>query len=86
MLKIVTSVSSEPEAQMICQRLSESGITAIPERSIGGPTWGRSGAQDVYVDESDLERARALLASEAQPVSDEELARLAEEAGPAPPD
>jgi len=81
MLKIVTSVSSEPEAEMVCARLAEAGIQAMPQRSTGGPTWGISGARDVYVDEQDLDRAHEVLKADEGSFSDEELARLSDEAG-----
>jgi hypothetical protein len=79
-LKILTSVASEPEAELVVARLSEAGISAIAQRTIGGPQWGYSGARDVFVGEQDLERARELLASEEGSFSDEELGRLSEEA------
>jgi hypothetical protein len=79
-LKILTSVASEPEAELVVARLSEAGISAIAQRAIGGPQWGYSGARDVVVGEDDLERARELLASEEGSFSDEELGRLSEEA------
>ncbi len=79
-LKIVTSVASEPEAELIIERLNAGGISAIAQRTIGGPEWGLSGAQNVFVDEEDLERARELLASEEGSFTDEELGRLSEEA------
>ena len=79
-LKKVTTVTSQPEAALIVERLKAAGITAIAQRTIGGPEWGFSGAQDVFVDENDLERARELLASEEGSFSDEELGRLSEEA------
>jgi hypothetical protein len=77
-LKIVTSVTSEPEAELVCERLSAAGISAIAQRTIGGPEWGYSGARDVFVGEQDLERAREVLASEEGSFSDEELGRLSE--------
>ena len=79
-LKKVTTVTSQPEAELIVERLNAAGISAIAQRTIGGPEWGFSGAQDVFVDEEDLERARELLASEEGTFSDEELGRLSEEA------
>ena len=79
-LKILTSVASEPEAELVVERLSAAGISAIAQRTIGGPQWGYSGARDVFVGEEDLERARELLASEEGSFSDEELGRLSEEA------
>jgi hypothetical protein len=79
LLKVVTSVSSEPEAQLISARLSEAGIQAIARRSIGGPGWGVSGARDIYVEEHDLRRAREILAAD-ESVSEDELADLSDAA------
>ncbi len=79
-LKIVTSVASEPEAELVLERLSAAGISAIAQRTIGGPQWGYSGARDVFVGEDDLQRAHELLASEEGSFSDDELGRLSEEA------
>ena len=79
-LKIVTSVTSEPEAELVCERLSAAGISAIAQRTIGGPEWGYSGARDVFVGEQDLERAREVLSADEGSFSDEELGRLSEEA------
>jgi hypothetical protein len=81
MLEIVTTVSSEPEAEMVRDRLLAADIHAISQRTIGGPEWGFSGARNVMVDAKDLDRARAVLGSEEAAFSDEELARLSEEAG-----
>jgi hypothetical protein len=80
-LRSVTTVSSEAEAEMVCDRLLAEGIHAIVQRTIGGPEFGSSGARVVLVDPGDLERARAALASEVGTFSDEELTRLSEEAG-----
>jgi hypothetical protein len=74
-LKVVTSASSEPEAALICARLAEAGIQAMPQRSIGGPEWGWSGARYVYVEEHDLLRAREVLKAD-EGVSEAELADL----------
>jgi hypothetical protein len=81
MLEIVTTVSSEPEAEMVRDRLLAADIHAISQRTIGGPEWGFSGARNVMVEAKDLDRARAVLGSEETAFSDEELARLSEEAG-----
>jgi len=83
-LKVVTSVRSEPEAALVSARLSEAGIQAISQRSIGGPEWGVSGARDVYVEEQDLVRAREVLKAD-QGVSEDELADLSD-AAPAQPE
>ena len=78
-LKVLTSVRSEPEAALVSARLSEAGIQAIYQRSIGGPEWGVSGARDVYVEEHDLVRARELLKAD-EGVSEAELADLSDAA------
>ncbi|MEA2199815.1 MAG: putative prokaryotic signal transducing protein [Solirubrobacteraceae bacterium] len=83
-LRSLTTVSSEAEAEMVCDRLLADGIHAITQRTIGGPEWGSSGARAVMVDAKDLDRAKALLASEEGAFSDEELTRLSEEAGEPP--
>ncbi len=80
-LTSLTTVGSEAEAEMVCDRLLAQGIHAISQRTIGGPEWGYSGARAVMVDARDLDRARAVLASEEGAFSDEELARLSDEAG-----
>jgi hypothetical protein len=79
-LKIVTSVASEPEGELIVERLQAAGISAISQRTIGGPEYGFSGARNVFVDPRDLERAREVLAADEGSFSDEELGRLSEEA------
>lgn len=89
MLKIATSVSNEPEAQLVCSRLSAAGVHSMLQRSGAGGArgLGAGGACDVYVEEADLERARELLSTE--PVSEEELIReeeLAASTGPLDPD
>src|SRR5207237_4374296 len=78
-LKVLTSVRSEPEAALVSARLSEAGIQAINQRSIGGPEWGVSGARDVYVEEHDLDRAREVLRAD-EGVSEDQLADLSDAA------
>jgi hypothetical protein len=80
-LKVVATVANEAEAELLCGRLSQAGIHAVSQRTIGGPEWGSSGGRYVYVDETDLDRARALLKSAEGSISDDELARLSDEAG-----
>jgi hypothetical protein len=80
-LRSVTAVGSEAEAELVCQRLLAEGIHAISQRTTGSAEWGPSGARTVMVPTEDLERARAVLASEEGAFSDEELARLSEQAG-----
>jgi hypothetical protein len=85
-LRSVTTVSSEAEAEIVRERLLVEGIHAITQRTIGSVEWGPSGARSVMVAAADLERAKALLASEEGTFSDEELTRLSEEAGGEPPE
>jgi hypothetical protein len=66
---------------MVCDRLLAEGIHSISQRTIGGPEWGFSGARNVMVDAKDLDRAREVLDSDEAAFSDDELARLSEEAG-----
>jgi transcriptional/translational regulatory protein YebC/TACO1 len=80
-LKVLTTVTSEAEAELILERLLEADIHAISQRTIGGPEWGSSGARDVYVNERELDRARAVLEADEGEFSEDELARLSEEAG-----
>lgn len=80
-LEIVTTVSTEAEAEMVRERLLEADIQAISQRTIGGPEWGISGARDVFVNARDLDRAHEVLKADEGSFSDEELARLSDEAG-----
>jgi len=84
-LQVAATAANGAEADLIRQRLKEAGIEAVGQRTIGGPEWGSSGSQYIYVDASDLDLARRLLSS-SEGVSDAELERLAEDSGPAPPD
>jgi hypothetical protein len=79
-LEVAATAGNAIEADLIRQRLAEAGIQAVVQRSIGGPEWGTSGGQYVYVEAEHLARAQAALAS-AEGISDEELAKMAEEAG-----
>ena len=60
-LRVVAATGSEPEAELVIARLSEAGIAALAQRTIGGPEWGASGGRYVYVSEDDYERAREVL-------------------------
>jgi hypothetical protein len=80
-LKLVASVSSFAEAEIIRQLLLEAGIHSISQRNIGGPEWGQSGGQSVFVEEAQLDDALAVLRSGEGAISDEALARQSEEAG-----
>jgi hypothetical protein len=79
-LKIVTTVSNETEAEMVSERLSEAGIRFSVRLAGGGIRLGAAAARDVYVEEQALDRAREVLRID-EGFSDEELARLSDEAG-----
>jgi hypothetical protein len=80
-LEIVRRPASATEAELIRSLLHDAGIESVLQRAIGGPEWGPSGGQTVYVHRADVERAREVLAAREDPVSEEELARLSEQAG-----
>jgi hypothetical protein len=80
--KIVTTVSNEAEAEMVAERLSEAGIRHMTRTASGGIRLGVAAARDVYVEEQDLDRAREVLKLD-EGFSEEELARLSDEAGEA---
>jgi hypothetical protein len=83
-LRAVTAVTSEVEAQLVLDLLAGAGIQAVLQRTIGSVEWGSSGARDVLVDEAELDRAREVLKANEGAVSDDELARLSDEAGREP--
>jgi Putative prokaryotic signal transducing protein len=85
-LRILTSVNGEVEAELVRGRLTDAGIHSTSQRSGAGlgARWGLGGSFDVYVEEQDLDRAREAL--NVEQISEEELAREAERAGPPPPD
>ena len=83
MLICVASAQNEPEAEMICARLSEAGIAAVT-RGAAVPQLGVGGGRDVYVEEELAARAREILA--VPEFTDDELAELSEQAGRAAPD
>jgi hypothetical protein len=60
-LHVVAIALSEPEAELIRQRLAQAGIAALTRRVIGGAEWGDSGSRYVYVRAPDLERAHKVL-------------------------
>jgi hypothetical protein len=65
--RVVATAATEAEAELLQQRLAQAGIQATFDRVIGGPEWGASGARYVYVETTDLERARAVLKPSAEP-------------------
>jgi hypothetical protein len=81
-LQVVATAANESEAELMVQRLAEAGITATSQRTIGGPEWGPSGSQYIYVDAAQHDRAREILKT-TEGISEEELARLSEQSLPA---
>ena len=79
-LKVVATAANQAEGELITARLSQAGIGAIEQRASGNPEFGGTGARYIYVQASELDRARALLAIDEPPFTDDELARLSEEA------
>jgi hypothetical protein len=79
MLKIVTTVSNELEAEIVVGRLAEAGIHCM--QSGGALRPGVGGGCSVYVEEADLDRAHEVLKADEGGFDEEELARLSAEAG-----
>jgi hypothetical protein len=84
-LRILTTVSNEAEGEMVAERLSEAGIRFSVRLAGGGIRLGAAAARDVYVEQQDLDRALEVLEVD-EGFSDEELARLSDEAGQAAQD
>lgn len=80
----VTTAGNEIEADIIVGRLAHAGIHAWSSDLLASRT-GLNHPYDIYVDDADLDVAKRVLV-EAEDVDEGELARLAEEAGPPPPD
>ncbi|MGH2852056.1 MAG: hypothetical protein ACRDLP_15755 [Solirubrobacteraceae bacterium] len=74
----IAYAATEPEADLLVQRLAAAGILASP-RVASPPQLGASGGSDILVDERFEQQARELL--ETPEFTDEELARLSDEAG-----
>lgn len=79
MSRYLTTASNEFEADMILARLSDAGVPAVEQGTLG-PRAGGTGARDIFVEEHDLARAREALKA-AEDVTDEELTDLSERAG-----
>jgi len=78
MLVTIAHAENAAEAEMIVVRLRGAGIESL----VHGPDLpglGAAGGHAVQVEEDEADRARELLA--APEISDDELARLSEEAG-----
>lgn len=79
-LKVIATAANQAEGELIVARLSQAGIGAIEQRASGNPEFGGSGARYIYVQDAELEHARAVLAVEEPPFSDQELGELSEQA------
>jgi len=77
--KRVTTVGNEAEAEMVREALSEAGIRCSLQMSSEGIRLGAAASRDVYVEEQDYDKALEVLNAAAP--SEEELARLSDEAG-----
>ena len=73
-LTVLTSASGEAEADMIREWLTEAGIHSLAQVSRRGVRLGSAAPREVYVYESDRERALAVLNSEVP--SEQELQSL----------
>jgi hypothetical protein len=79
MSRYLTMAPNAFVADLIRGRLSEAGIPSyVSGDAISTYARGAAGADSIYVDDADLERARQVLA-DAQGVSEDELCRLSEE-------
>jgi len=65
---------------LVAERLSEAGIEHSSRIASGGIRLGAAAARDIYVDAEDYDRAVETLKND-EGFSDEELARLSEQAG-----
>jgi hypothetical protein len=74
----IAYAATEPEADLLVQRLAAAGIRATP-RLATPVQFGASAGSDILVDERFEQRARELL--DEPEFTDEELARLSDEAG-----
>ena len=79
MARYLTTASSEFESAAIRGRLSEAGIHILEEGALDERGVQFAHSRDIYVDDRDLERARAVL-QENQDFDEDELVRLSEEA------
>jgi hypothetical protein len=73
----LTTAGTTFEAEIIIERLAEAGIQAVPLESTD-PRVGMLGRCDIYVQEPDIARARAVLEAD-ESFSEDELVRLEEE-------
>ena len=78
MLVPIAHATNEPEAELIRAQLADAGIHCV-SKGASPAQIGLAGAWGIYVEDALADRAREVLTME--PVSDDELARLSDEAG-----
>jgi hypothetical protein len=78
-LQVLTTVSDESIAGLICERLREEGVIALLGGSALGEDASSGGNRQVLVQVADLARAREILVAQEGAVSEEELIRAEEE-------
>jgi hypothetical protein len=79
MARFLISVNSELEAEAIRGRLSGAGIGALAQGALQDKGIELGTSRDIYVNDEDLDRAKAVLAEGAS-FTDDELAELSEQA------
>jgi hypothetical protein len=78
MAKLLTTVPNGPGAELISARLREAGIHAEIRSGPWGADAMAGGTRDIFVDDLDLDRARAVLESD-EGLSEEELVQAEEQ-------
>jgi hypothetical protein len=79
MSRYLTSVSNAFEAEMVLGRLADAGIHAAQQGTLVlGQPGGTAGAQDIYVEDEDIDRAREALRV-AESVTEDELVQAEED-------
>lgn len=79
MSRFLVSANSELEMAAIRGRLSDAGIPVLAQGALQDKGVEFASSRDIYVDDRDLERARAVLA-EGSDFSDDDLAALSQQA------
>ncbi len=62
-LKVLTTVNSEVEAEIVAGRLADAGIRCMHQAGGGGAQWNPGAAVQIFVAAEDLDGARAALES-----------------------
>lgn len=83
-MKRLLTTENGPQAELIRGRLQDAGISALTHGGGLAAYTQESGAQEIYVGDDDLERAREVLKSY-EGVSDQELVEAQEQAAAAAP-